>query len=74
MAGLGMNLTMKAFSEGMRSILFYIGLMEDMAKVSETESEKAKYQGENGCYSFFRYSCYGYVRSWFWKQVIQIMI
>ncbi len=38
-------LTMKAYSEGMRSILYYIGLMEDMVKVTDDPKEKAKYQG-----------------------------
>ncbi|MFH1153811.1 MAG: acyl-CoA dehydrogenase [Pseudomonadota bacterium] len=38
-------LTMKSFSEGMRSILYYVGLMEDMVKVSTTDADKARYQG-----------------------------
>jgi alkylation response protein AidB-like acyl-CoA dehydrogenase len=38
-------LTMKSYSEGMRSILFYIGLLEDKRKVSTDEAEKAKCQG-----------------------------
>ncbi len=38
-------LTMKSHSEGMRSILFYVGLMEDMIKVTEDDEDKARYQG-----------------------------
>jgi len=38
-------LTMKSYSEGMRSILFYIGLLQDMVKVTEDEVEKTKNQG-----------------------------
>ena len=38
-------LNMKSHTEAMRSILFYVGLMEDMVKVSETEEDRAKYQG-----------------------------
>lgn len=38
-------LTMKSYTEGMRSILFYVGLMEDMVKISKTREEKIKYQG-----------------------------
>ncbi len=38
-------LTMKSYSEGMRSILFYIGLMEDKKKVSTDDAEKTKCQG-----------------------------
>lgn len=40
-----MLLTMKSHSEGMRSILFYTGLMEDMVKLSKTAEDKARYQG-----------------------------
>ncbi len=40
-----MLLNMKAHTEGMRSILYYVGLMEDMVKVSETEADRMKYQG-----------------------------
>ncbi len=38
-------LTMKSYSEGMRSILYYVGLMEDMIKVSEDDADKQRYQG-----------------------------
>ena len=38
-------LTMKSYSEGMRSILFYIGMLEDMITVSNDDVEKAKNQG-----------------------------
>lgn len=38
-------LTMKVYSEGMRSLLFFIGLMEDMVKVSNEKYEKEKFQG-----------------------------
>lgn len=38
-------LTMKSYSEGMRSILFYIGLLQDMVKVSKDETERTKNQG-----------------------------
>ncbi|MCG8619987.1 MAG: acyl-CoA dehydrogenase [Desulfobacterales bacterium] len=40
-----MLLNMKAYTEGMRSILYYVGLMEDMVKVSETEADRMTYQG-----------------------------
>ncbi|MCF8090901.1 MAG: acyl-CoA dehydrogenase [Desulfotignum sp.] len=38
-------LTMKTVSEGMRSLLFYTGFLEDMVAVSKSEAEKAGYQG-----------------------------
>jgi len=38
-------LTMKSYTEGMRSILYYVGLMEDKVKISETPEDKKKYQG-----------------------------
>jgi len=38
-------LTMKSYTEGMRSLLFYIGWLEDMIKVSEDDGDKIKYQG-----------------------------
>ena len=38
-------LTMKSYSEGMRSILFYIGLLQDMVKVTEDEVERTRNQG-----------------------------
>ncbi|WP_299983949.1 acyl-CoA dehydrogenase [Desulfobacula sp.] len=37
-------LTMKSYSEGMRSILFYIGLLEDRVKISEDDAERTRYQ------------------------------
>ncbi|MBF0201080.1 MAG: acyl-CoA dehydrogenase [Desulfamplus sp.] len=40
-----MLLTMKSFTEGMRSLLFYTGFMEDMARVAGSHGEKALYQG-----------------------------
>ena len=40
-----MLLNMKAHTEAMRSILFYVGLMEDMVKVAQTHEDKMKYQG-----------------------------
>jgi hypothetical protein len=36
---------MKSHSEGMRSLFFYIGMLEDMIKVSKDEAEKEKYNG-----------------------------
>jgi len=38
-------LKMKSSTEAMRSILYYVGFMEDMLKVSESEEDRAKYQG-----------------------------
>ncbi len=38
-------LNMKSHTEAMRSILFYVGYMEDMIKVAKTDEDKAKYQG-----------------------------
>ncbi|MDA3791270.1 MAG: acyl-CoA dehydrogenase [Desulfobacula sp.] len=38
-------LTMKSYSEGMRSILFYIGWLEDMITVSKDDVDKARNQG-----------------------------
>jgi hypothetical protein len=38
-------LTMKSYTEGMRSILYYVGLLEDMIKINETPADKKKYQG-----------------------------
>ncbi|MCG8566679.1 MAG: acyl-CoA dehydrogenase, partial [Desulfobacterales bacterium] len=40
-----MLLTMKSQTEAMRSILYYIGLLEDLKKVSGEADEKARYQG-----------------------------
>jgi hypothetical protein len=36
---------MKTFSEGMRSLLFYTGFLEDMVTVSKSAAEKARHQG-----------------------------
>jgi alkylation response protein AidB-like acyl-CoA dehydrogenase len=38
-------LTMKAYVEGMRSLLYYVGICGDRIEISEDEGEKAKYQG-----------------------------
>ena len=38
-------LTMKSHSEGMRSILFYIGMLEDMITISKDDASKVKNQG-----------------------------
>jgi len=38
-------LTMKSNSEGMRSLLYYVGFMEDMIHISDNETDKQKYQG-----------------------------
>jgi hypothetical protein len=38
-------ITMKVYVEGMRSLLYYVGLCEDKIKTSENVEEKAKYQG-----------------------------
>ena len=38
-------LTMKSYTEGMRSIMFFIGLMEDRVKVCRSSEEKERYQG-----------------------------
>jgi len=40
-----MLLTMKAYVEGMRSLLYYVGFCEDRIDVSDNEEEKVKYQG-----------------------------
>lgn len=40
-----MLLTMKAYVEGMRSLLYYIGNCEDKIQISEQEAQKARYQG-----------------------------
>jgi len=40
-----MLLTMKAYVEGMRSLLYYVGICEDKIKISDDAEEKAKYQG-----------------------------
>jgi alkylation response protein AidB-like acyl-CoA dehydrogenase len=40
-----MLLTMKAYVEGMRSLLYYIGNCEDKLQISDEETQKARYQG-----------------------------
>jgi alkylation response protein AidB-like acyl-CoA dehydrogenase len=40
-----MLLTMKVYVEGMRSLLYYIGMCGDKSGISDDEEEKAKYQG-----------------------------
>ncbi len=40
-----MLLTMKAYVEGMRSLLYYVGYCEDMKTISEDDARKDKYQG-----------------------------
>ena len=40
-----MLLTMKAYVDGMRSLLYYVGMCEDKKSICDDEEEKAKYQG-----------------------------
>jgi hypothetical protein len=40
-----MLLTMKAYVEGMRSLLYYLGVCDDRIEVSEDEDEKARLKG-----------------------------
>jgi alkylation response protein AidB-like acyl-CoA dehydrogenase len=40
-----MLLTMKAYVEGMRSLLYYVGICEDKLKISDDDETKTKYQG-----------------------------
>jgi hypothetical protein len=40
-----MLLTMKVYVEGMRSLLYYVGMCDDRIDVTENEEEKAKYKG-----------------------------
>jgi len=40
-----MLLTMKAYVEGMRSLLYYVGMCEDKLHITDSEDEKARYQG-----------------------------
>ena len=40
-----MLLTMKAYVEGMRSLLYYVGMCDDKIDVADSEEEKAKYRG-----------------------------
>ncbi len=38
-------MTMKAYVEGMRSLLYYVGYCEDLKMISEDETQEEKYQG-----------------------------
>jgi alkylation response protein AidB-like acyl-CoA dehydrogenase len=38
-------MTMKAYTEGLRSILFYVGFLEDQIKITSDEDGKARFQG-----------------------------
>ncbi len=38
-------LTMKAYVEGMRSLLYYVGFCDDLAAISDDPAEKEKYHG-----------------------------
>jgi len=38
-------MTMKVYVEGIRSLLYYVGLCEDRVKIAEDMEEKTKYQG-----------------------------
>ena len=38
-------ITMKVFVEGMRSLIYYVGMCEDRVKISEDSEEKSKFQG-----------------------------
>ena len=40
-----MLLTMKAYVEGMRSLLYYVAYCEDMTVISDKDEDKEKYQG-----------------------------
>ena len=40
-----MLLTMKAYVEGMRSLLYYVGMCDDRIQIGASDDEKAKYQG-----------------------------
>ena len=40
-----MLLTMKAYVEGMRSLLYYVGMCEDRIHITDSEADQAKYQG-----------------------------
>ncbi len=40
-----MLLTMKAYVDGMRSLLYYVGMCEDKKSICDDEEEKARYQG-----------------------------
>jgi len=38
-------ITMKVYVEGMRSLIYYLGLCQDKIKITDETNEKAKYQG-----------------------------
>jgi alkylation response protein AidB-like acyl-CoA dehydrogenase len=38
-------LTMKAYVEGMRSLLYYVAFCDDLIEISDDDAEKAKYKG-----------------------------
>jgi len=40
-----MLLTMKSYVEGMRSLLYYVGMCEDRIHITDSEADQAKYQG-----------------------------
>jgi alkylation response protein AidB-like acyl-CoA dehydrogenase len=40
-----MLLTMKVYVEGIRSLLYYVGMCDDRIHVADNEADKAKYQG-----------------------------
>ncbi len=40
-----MLLTMKAYVEGMRSLLYFVGMCDDRIHITDSDEEKAKYQG-----------------------------
>jgi hypothetical protein len=40
-----MLLTMKAYVEGMRSLLYYVGMCDDRISVADSEEEKARFKG-----------------------------
>jgi len=40
-----MLLTMKAYIEGMRSLIYYHGYLDDLQHISDSDEEKAKYKG-----------------------------
>jgi alkylation response protein AidB-like acyl-CoA dehydrogenase len=52
-----MLLTMKAYVEGMRSLLYYVGLLIDKAHVAKDQKEKAQFEGLLG---FLTPICKGY--------------
>jgi len=53
-----MLLTMKSYVEGMRSLLYYVGLLIDKSHTAKDEKEKAKYEALIG---FLTPICKGYV-------------